>query len=340
MKICLVGRSSCGGRNKAQTVRLLSFLLLGIVNQRFLYVRCFSFNANDPSSSPSSTSTSRRDLFQNTIKLVSSCGVAAGSSTLLIDGLIPSSRHHVVAHAATNDLQNENKQEVAQKNPNDNDMIDVYFGCGCFWHVQHSFVEAERRILNRNDLELTSRAGYAGGGKGGMAQNDLVCYHNAQQIGDYGKLGHAEVVKLTIPVWSFSEFAKEYFNLFNKDGYRPDQWGDTGSEYRNVIGIPGGIQSKSLVNLLIDTSKSNGDKLDFAKGRGNDPDARALAFIMDSNEYPFYVAEQYHQFHDGFNFGENYPNSYNGLANKLAKENILGKSNCPNGLLGIGALGL
>ena len=29
------------------------------------------------------------------------------------------------------------------------DEIDVYFGCGCFWHVQHEFVEAEKRILGR-----------------------------------------------------------------------------------------------------------------------------------------------------------------------------------------------
>eukprot|EP00804_Cyclotella_cryptica_P012238 CCRYP_013843-RA/>CCRYP_013843-RA protein AED:0.06 eAED:0.06 QI:123/1/1/1/1/0.66/3/552/225 len=44
----------------------------------------------------------------------------------------------------------------------DDDLIDVYFGCGCFWHVQHEFVEAERRILSRPDDRLTSRAGYAG----------------------------------------------------------------------------------------------------------------------------------------------------------------------------------
>lgn len=42
------------------------------------------------------------------------------------------------------------------------------------------------------------------------------------------------------------------------------------------------------------------------------------------------------QFHDGFNFGEDYPNSYNGLA-KLLKAPDTG---CPNGLLGIGLAGL
>jgi peptide methionine sulfoxide reductase MsrA len=214
---------------------------------------------------------------------------------------------------------------------NDKD-IDVYFGCGCFWHAQHEFVEAERNILGRSDSELTSRAGYAGG-KGG-SKNGKVCYNNGAQVSFYGALGHAEVVSLNIPSSTFPQFAAEYFKLFDKNGYRPDQAGDRGLEYRNVVGIPGGSQSE-YAKLLIETSKQYGDKLDFAKGGmakggGSDPDARGLAF----------VGEQYHQFHDGFNWGENYPGSYNGLAAQLAKENKLGVSDCPNGLLGLGALGL
>ena len=44
-----------------------------------------------------------------------------------------------------------------------NDLVDVYFGVGCYWHIQHEFVEAERTLLNRSDSQLTSRTGYAGG---------------------------------------------------------------------------------------------------------------------------------------------------------------------------------
>lgn len=215
--------------------------------------------------------------------------------------------------------------------------IEVYFGCGCFWHVQHEFVEAERRILKRSDAELTARTGYAGGKVGAL--DGKVCYHNAAQVADYGKLGHAEVVRLSIPAWSLPKFAEEYFNLFSNEGYRPDQWGDVGPEYRNLVGLPGGVKS-AFAKQLIATSQATGDKLDFAKGKGDDPDARALTFVMDTADYPFFVAEQYHQFHDGFNWGENYPNSYNDLAGKLAKQNVLGESKCPNGLLGLGALGL
>ena len=78
---------------------------------------------------------------------------------------------------------------------------------------------------------------------------------------------------------------------------------------------------------------------DFAVGRGDDKDLPKVTFIMDSKDYPSFVAEQYHQFHDGFNFGENYPNSYNSLAATFAKKGEdFGR--CPNGMLGVGVGGL
>ena len=182
--------------------------------------------------------------------------------------------------------------DVSTAQAADNEDIDVYFGCGCFWHVQHEFVEAERNILGRKDSDLTARAGYAGGNAG--AKNGKVCYHNAGGVSDYGSLGHAEVVKLSIPISTFPQFVAEYCNLFSKEGYRPDQAGDRGPEYRNLVGIPGGLQSP-LAKQLVDASIQNGDKLDFAKGKGDDPDRRGLVFVMDTAEFPFYVAEQYHQ---------------------------------------------
>jgi peptide methionine sulfoxide reductase MsrA len=168
------------------------------------------------------------------------------------------------------------------------------------------------------------------------AKDGKVCYNNARQVSQYGDLGHAEVLRLKIPSSSFPVFTAEYFELFDKNGYRPDQAGDRGLEYRSVVGLPGGSKS-ALAKLLIEASKANSDKLDFAKGSGSDPDSR-LSWIRPT--FPFYVGEQYHQFHDGFNLGENYPGSYNGLAATLAKESKLGVSDCPNGLLGLGAVGL
>lgn len=216
------------------------------------------------------------------------------------------------------------------------ELIDVYFGCGCFWHVQHEFVEAERKILGRADDQITSRTGYAGGKAGAI--DGKVCYHNAQNVADYGKLGHAEVVNVRIPTSKFEDFALEYCKLFDKDGFRPDQFGDRGLEYRNVIGLPGG-KTSPLAASLVKASVAAGDKLDFAIGKGSDDDKPKVSFIMDTATFPFFVAEQYHQFHDGFRLDEGYPESYNSLARNFVKK---GESfgSCPNGMMGIGIGGL
>lgn len=218
----------------------------------------------------------------------------------------------------------------------DDELVEVYFGCGCFWHVQHEFVEAERTILGRSDDEITARAGYAGGKAG--AVGGKVCYHNAQNVADYGKLGHAEIVSMKIPASKFEDFAVEYCKLFDKDGFRPDQFGDKGTEYRNLIGIPGG-KSSPLAQLLVKASLATGDKLDFAVGKGDDKDLPKVSFIMDTADFPSYVAEQYHQFHDGFKLEENYPSSYNSLGTKFKnKGEDFGA--CPNGMMGLGIGGL
>ena len=285
---------------KSSVVRTVALCIAALASG----VSCFSLDAKGDAPT---TSSSRRNFLN---------GMASSTVGSL---LAPS-----LAFAANGDAEEQ--------------MIQVYFGCGCFWHVQHEFVEAERNLLKRtNDLQITARAGYAGGKVG--AKNGKVCYHNAAQISDYGSLGHAEVVQVTIPSSKFADFVTEYCKLFNEQGYRPDQFQDRGPEYRNLVGIPGGVNGP-YAKLLVEASQKAGDKLDFARGKGDDPDRRGLAFVMDTTEFPFYVAERYHQFHDGFNLGENYPNSYNNLANKLAKEGTLGESDCPNGLVGIGALGL
>ena len=112
---------------------------------------------------------------------------------------------------------------------NDDKLTNVYFGVGCFWHIQHEFVEAERHLLKRSDSELTSLAGYAGGTK--VGDDGRVCYHNLQFIADYGKLGHGEVVGMKIPESSIVDFAKEFFALFSSQNERVDPL-DIGSEYR------------------------------------------------------------------------------------------------------------
>mmetsp|Transcript_8445 Transcript_8445/g.14162 ORF Transcript_8445/g.14162 Transcript_8445/m.14162 type:complete len:145 (+) Transcript_8445:1113-1547(+) len=142
-------------------------------------------------------------------------------------------------------------------------MIEVYFGVGCFWHVQHEFVKAEKAFLGRSDAELTSLTGYAGGNRLGSNSNlpqlgqSVVCYHNMQGVADYGKMGHGEVVRVKIPAKMFEAFASVYLSLFDKKGDRPDR-NDRGGEYRHMIGLPGGQDSKEFKVLenLIQTNKS------------------------------------------------------------------------------------
>ena len=184
---------------------------------------------------------------------------------------------------------------------------------------------------------------------------------------------------MTIPASKFGLIAEEYCKLFSKDGNRPDQLGDRGLEYRNVVGIPGGIKS-ALAKELVAASVAQGDKLDFAAGKGDDADRRGLVWIYDTKEFPFYLGEVYHraprrlqleleleltevparaclrthrlggalswrappwtEFHDGFAFGEDYPKSYNSLAAKKVKGGQLRDAGCPNGMMGIGIAGL
>jgi len=130
----------------------------------------------------------------------------------------------------------------------------------------------------------------------------------------------------------------EYCKLFDEKGFRPDQFGDRGGEYRNLVGVPGGSKS-TYAELLIRASKRTGDKLDFAVGKGDDGDAAKVVFVMDTKEFPFFKAENYHQFHDGFNWGEDYSREYNALAGMFKK---MGEDfgDCPNGMVGLGVGGL
>jgi len=265
------------------------------------------------------------------------CFVLLGMSLLCIDSWVPSSPSwdptlssssrrgfFTAATIATSSLFIPSNVYASN-----DDAIDVYFGMGCFWHIQHEFVTAEISILKRKELELTARAGYAGGKKLGKAGR--VCYHNLQGSDDYGKYGHCEVVGLSIPRWSYEQFCRVYFSLFDSKGNRPDQFGDRGGEYRNVMGIPNkdpelvaiaekvSAEFKSVVGVLKD------------EGKGGDEDRRGETYVMDSNAsaFPFHLGEFYHQFHDGFAPGENYPASYNNIKNNLEQSGLLADTGCP-----------
>lgn len=56
--------------------------------------------------------------------------------------------------------------------------------------------------------------------------------------------------------------------------------------------------------------------------------------ILSFSSYTFFLtyllAELYHQYHDGFMLGEQYPESYNALAKKAYAQGRLQKTGCPD----------
>lgn len=94
-----------------------------------------STSASSSSSTPSSSS-SRRAVLQ---QVLTSLTVAAAATT---------------ATVATSPVLAADEPEPEES---------VYFGVGCFWHIQHEFVQAEKDLLNRNERTYTSATGYAGG---------------------------------------------------------------------------------------------------------------------------------------------------------------------------------
>ncbi|CAE7241517.1 PUB49 [Symbiodinium sp. CCMP2592] len=202
--------------------------------------------------------------------------------------------------------------------------VFVYFGSGCFWHVQHAFIEAEANLLGRNASTYTSLTGYAGGNS--VNGDGKACYN------DYAQLGHTEVVGLTIPLSRLPDFGAVFWSLFvGKD--RVDVM-DIGADYRAAIGVPGGISSSLLQTVnasQASRAQRDGWWFEVRAGNGDDYDTlgKALVWVYDTALYPFYQAEVYHQFHDDFLPGGNYPQEYNDLVHALREDGRLTSTGCP-----------
>jgi peptide methionine sulfoxide reductase MsrA len=203
----------------------------------------------------------------------------------------------------------------------------VYIGCGCFWHIQHSVAVYERDVLGRKGGALTCQTGYAGG-KGESDPEGRVCYHNPENIADYAKLGHGEVVGVDMPSEMIAELVQLYFSQFDpqtKDRRDPM---DRGPEYRNVLGLSGGSHHPLYSSVAKIASKA-GFKLQA--GKGSDPDTlgKQVVYVYDTHEFPFYQAEIYHQFHNDFQ-SLPYGSMYNDLANRALEDERLHSAGCPD----------
>ncbi|CAE7435800.1 unnamed protein product [Symbiodinium natans] len=200
--------------------------------------------------------------------------------------------------------------------------VQMYVGQGCFWHVQHEVVKQETG-LGRQPAEITALSGYAGGTE--VGSQGEVCYHNMAMAPDYGRMGHTEVVNVSVPEGKVGDFAKAYFDAAAKYPFGRADPQDRGTEYRSAIGIPGGMDGP----LFKDVEAANNGRLQLVRGQGNDADTVGTkkVWVYDSNQFPFHQGEIYHQFHD--DMIERYPQEYHKLKKLLVAQGTVQKVACP-----------
>merc|ERR1719203_178106 len=107
---------------------------------------------------------------------------------------------------------------------------------------------------------------------------------------------------------------------------------DVGPGYRAALGLPGGMGSALLHQINASQAGHVSQIFRLEEGQGNDRDTlgEALVWVYDSNEFPFYQAEVYHQFHDDFMPGGNYPASYNSLKTDVLQACRIQPTGCLN----------
>ena len=208
----------------------------------------------------------------------------------------------------------------------------VYMGNGCFWHTQYDTVGLEQSATGsfapgRADAAVTSLVGYSGGDWKSPGPGGTACYHGNPGT-DYGRLGHAEAVSVVLdpPNASaqLSELAHAYFehgfatvacigdSLGCIDGTRRQRLDpqDAGPMYRNVIGLPGGLENTTWMPLI---EAANRHRMPLLRGRGgpaHDHEGEFVVYVYDSLAHPFFRGEGHHQFHTNDVIGRYVPPSY------------------------------
>jgi len=208
--------------------------------------------------------------------------------------------------------------------------VSVWLGNGCFWGRQFDFTRLEKEVFGRTDATVTALVGYAGGTKAGSG--GLNCYFGGPLDSLYELNGQAEVVQLQLDAAAledqFRAAMKVYFGQFQRiftgQMIRQDPQ-DLGPAYRSVLGLPGGIKSP-LMDIV---RQENVNKMQLREGSGDDGDNLNVVWVMDTNRFPFYRAEQYHQFHRGLG-RESFPPEYlRDLKQAQAKLGRIDPTGCP-----------
>jgi peptide methionine sulfoxide reductase MsrA len=200
----------------------------------------------------------------------------------------------------------------------------VYFGYGCFWHGQYDMWKVEREKMKRSIAQTTSLVGYAGGLYESGAGK--VCYHGLPSS-SYGQLGHAEVVSVQLDMADMDKAEAQFTGLcemYFKEGFQHTAKGmqrldpmDSGADYRNAIGLPGGVNSP--LYPIVQKLNTENNNMPLQIGKGGDKKDEYVVWVYDSTRFPFFRAEPYHQFHQNTVLQRPIPTSYSSESKKAAE---------------------
>jgi peptide methionine sulfoxide reductase MsrA len=191
----------------------------------------------------------------------------------------------------------------------------IYLGNGCFWERQWAYANVETNVSGpfaRAAGTFSAKVGYAGGRA--PPSGAAVCYHSNDDR-DYTALGHAEVVRVRLDGHALhaqaSALARDRFRSYtggHGQRVRPDPM-DRGLAYRSLIGLAGGVGSPLYPTIAAQNTFGMALR---AVSIGGEPDALNTVYIYDSDAFPFYDGEVYHQCHCNFFASEGmpYPTSY------------------------------
>ena len=202
-------------------------------------------------------------------------------------------------------------RHVQSKRPNRT--VQIYLANGCYWERQWAYYEVETThpAFSRSDANFSAKVGYAGGTAPGNGAP--VCYHSGDAR-DYSRIGMAEATRVVLDRSNaenqMKALARDFFDSFTGPSgqrARPDP-GDRGSPYRSMVGLPGGTSSP-LYSVF---AAENTFNMQLNPGRGGDADALNVVYVYDSDVFPFFDGEVYHQAHCNFfmSSGMPYPKTY------------------------------
>jgi len=126
-----------------------------------------------------------------------------------------------------------------------------------------------------------------------------VCYHGGQPHTVYEGLGDAQVVQVSlrsrespahfVPLNEQLEFKALLADFFASFRDTPG----AGYQFRNCIGIPGGMPWGPLYRLV---AEANINHVELVKGVGDDPYKANTVYVYDTRKFPFHRAETFLQF--------------------------------------------